>query len=95
LCDQIINFQVLGERLSSVIISEYKNIESLANRLCREIRHLLVLEDSFYSDSRFDSNIQGKIHGIVAEYISQLLINNLEHVIDISTVVAKLQKYYG
>jgi len=70
-------------------------VESLANRLCHEIRHLLVLEDSFYSDSRFDSNIQGKIHGKVAEHLCQLLINNLELVSEVSLVVTKLQKYYA
>lgn len=70
-------------------------IESLANRLCHEVRHLLVLEDSFYSDSRFDSNIQGKIHGKVAENLCLLLMNNFELVMGISSIVTKLQKYYA
>lgn len=70
-------------------------IDSLASQLCHEIRHLLVLEDSFYSDNRFDSNIQGKIHGRVAINLCQLLVNNSELVVDISSVVNKLQKYYA
>ncbi|CAH1736145.1 unnamed protein product [Aphis gossypii] len=90
--------KVLAERLSNVIISEYKNIlgiESLATRLCHEIRHLMALEDSFYSDIRFDSNIRGKIHGKVAEHLCQLLINNLELVSNVTLIVTKLQKYYA
>lgn len=71
-----------------------KGIELLANRLCHEVRHLLVLEDSFYSDSRFDSNIQGKIHGSVAMHLCQLLIRHFEFIINISSVITKLQKYY-
>lgn len=70
-------------------------IDSLASQLCHEIRHLLVLEDSFYSDNRFDSKIQGKIHGRVAINIYQLLVNNGELVVDVSSVVNKLQKYYA
>jgi len=70
-------------------------IESLATRLCHEIRHLLALEDSFYSDIRFDSNIRGKIHGKVAEHLCQLLINNLELVSNVTLIVTKLQKYYA
>ncbi|XP_026822178.1 ankyrin repeat and LEM domain-containing protein 2 [Rhopalosiphum maidis] len=88
----------LAERLSNVIISQYRNIldiESLATRLCHEVRHLLALEDSFYSDSRFDSNIKGKIHGKVAEHLCQLLINNLELASNVSLIVTKLQKYYA
>lgn len=72
-----------------------QNIESLANRLCHEVRHLLVLEDSFYSDSRFDSNIQGKVHERVAVNVCQLLINNFGYINNISSVFTKLQKYYG
>lgn len=74
---------------------DIQGIESLANQLCHEVRHLLVLEDSFYSDSRFDSNIQGKIHGRVAEHLCQLLINNFESNISISSIITKLQKYYA
>lgn len=70
-------------------------IESLAIRLCHEVRHLLVLEDSFYSDSRFDSNIQGKIHGRVAEHLCQLLINHYEFISDICLLIIKLQHYYA
>jgi len=70
-------------------------IESLAIRLCHEVRHLLVLEDSFYSDSRFDSKVKGRIHGRVAEHLCQLLINNLELVSNVSLIVTKLQKYYA
>ncbi|XP_060872004.1 ankyrin repeat and LEM domain-containing protein 2 [Metopolophium dirhodum] len=90
--------KVLAERLSNVIISEYKNmlgIESLAIRLCHEVRHLMALEDSFYSDSRFDSKVKGRIHGRVAEHLCQLLINNLELVSNVSLIVTKLQKYYA
>ncbi|KAL5233652.1 hypothetical protein ACI65C_001062 [Semiaphis heraclei] len=91
--------KVLAERLSNVIISEYKNnilgVESLAIRLCHEVRHLMGLEDSFYSDSRFDSKVKGKIHGRVAEHLCQLLINNLELVSNVSLIVTKLQKYYA
>lgn len=71
-----------------------KSIESLANWLCHEVRHLLVLEDSFYSDSRFDSNIQGKIHASVAVHLCQLLIKHFEFVINISSIITKLQNYY-
>lgn len=71
------------------------SIKSLANRLSHEVRHLLVLEDSFYSDSRFDSNIQGKIHGKIAEHLCQLLINSFEIIIDISLILTKLQKHFG
>lgn len=72
-----------------------QGIELLASRFCHEVRHLLVLEDSFYSDNRFDSNIEGKIHGRVAVHICQLLINHFEYVTDISSIVTKLLKYYG
>lgn len=72
-----------------------ENINSLANRLCHEVKHLLVLEDSFYSDNRFHSNIQGKIHERVSEHLCQLLINNLELYIDISSILTKLQKYFA
>lgn len=71
------------------------SVESLANRLSHEVRHLLVLEDSFYSDSRFDSNIQGKIHGRVAEHLCQLLVNSFEISVDISSILTKLQKHFG
>lgn len=54
-----------------------------------------MLEDSFYSDSRFDSNIQGKVHERVAVNICQQLINNFEHINNISSVFTKLQKYFG
>lgn len=90
--------KVLAERLSNVIISEYKNvlgIESLAIRLCHEVRHLIVLEDSFYSDSRFDPMVKGKIHGRVAGHICHLLIKNLELISNVSSIVTKLQKYYA
>lgn len=83
--------------MAKVIISECKEMQDigkLANRLCHEVRHLLLLEDSFYSDSRFDSNIQGKIHGRVAVHLCQLLINNFENV-DISSVITKLQKHFS
>lgn len=84
--------------MAKVIISEcieIQDIGTLANRLCHEVRHLLLLEDSFYSDSRFDSNIQGKIHGRVAVHLCQLLINNFENVVDISSVITKLQKHFS
>lgn len=84
--------------MSNIIKSECKctqDIGLLANQLSREVRHLLVLEDSFYSDSRFDSNIQGKIHGRVAEHLCQLLINHFEFVNDISAILTKLQKHYA
>lgn len=71
-----------------------QGIESLANRLCHEVRHLLVLEDSFYSDSRFDPNIQGKIHGRVAMQLCQLLTTSNE-LNDISSIITKLQNYYA
>lgn len=70
-------------------------IESLAIRLCHEVRHLMTLEDSFYSDSRFDSKVKGRIHGRVAEHLCQLLINKLELVSNVSLIVTKLQKYYA
>lgn len=71
-----------------------QGIETLASQLCHEVRHLLVLEDSFYSDSRFDSNIQGKIHGRVAMQLCQLL-NNKNELVNISSVITKLQNYYA
>jgi len=84
--------------LSKVLISECNNtqgIEILANRLCHEVRHLLVLEDSFYSDVRFDSNIQGKIHGRIAVHLCQLLFNNFENFFDLMLLITKLQKHYA
>ncbi|XP_050546635.1 ankyrin repeat and LEM domain-containing protein 2 homolog isoform X2 [Daktulosphaira vitifoliae] len=89
--------KVLSERLSKFIISEYvnkHNIESMANRLCHEVRHLLVLEDSFYSDTRFDQNIQGKIHGRVAMNLCQILKSNSEFSLHFHSVLILLQKYF-
>lgn len=88
---------MLSERLLKVIISECENtqdIELLASRLCHEVRHLLVLEDSFYSDSRFDQNIQGKIHGRVAMNLCQLFRDNYEGNLKINELVNSLKSYY-